>query len=260
MIRPHCRSFAGAVLVLSLTVGAGTAQPPRPENPYAPDGPSSNPYGQEVRPRQELAPAEVLSGEALNELLREVIARQAKGEKGPNVPLDAARVQRLNLTGGQGRDPSLLRDGGRLTWPPALQAAAYDRPRREAEQRFRQAVDAARGDRAADRETLARLREASETLQAALAADVDYLTPSQYIEARRYLNRLDSACRLLQDADARDYFSGKWAARGDTVAALVDHMKRQGLRFAPAAPGDEDAYRALYAALRAYEAGLAPPP
>jgi hypothetical protein len=40
------------------------------------------------------------------------------------------------------------------------------------------------------------------------------------------------------------------------VADLVDEMGKKGLQFAPAAPGDEWAYRVLHRALASYDAAL----
>ena len=78
--------------------------------------------------------------------------------------------------------------------------------------------------------------------------------PSQHVEARRYLNSLQDAVRLLRQPDAGNYFNGTYAARGRTVPDLVRGMKEKGLQFAPAAPGDEAAYAILYQGLAGYDA------
>jgi len=89
-----------------------------------------------------------------------------------------------------------------------------------------------------------------------LNESADELSPSQYIEARRFLNQLSAAIKALSDPKVANYFNNTWNARGSNVAELVSHMTKQGLTFAPAAPGDEAAYRAVYDALRTFEAGL----
>jgi hypothetical protein len=82
------------------------------------------------------------------------------------------------------------------------------------------------------------------------------LSPQQYIEARQHLNKVRPAIRALNDPLVSNYFNNNWTARGRTVSELIENMRVAGLRFAPAAPGDESAYLALYQALRAFEAGL----
>ena len=103
-------------------------------------------------------------------------------------------------------------------------------------------------------QTLADLRADLGAINARLAADAGDLSPSAYIESRRYLGQLDQALKALEDPNASKYFNGSWKARGQNVAELIDHLKNRGLRFAPATPGKEAAYTALYNALRNYEA------
>jgi hypothetical protein len=52
------------------------------------------------------------------------------------------------------------------------------------------------------------------------------------------------------------YLSPSWVSKARDVAELVHFMSRSGLRFAPATPGDEPAYAALYRALADLDAGL----
>jgi len=82
------------------------------------------------------------------------------------------------------------------------------------------------------------------------------LTPSQHIESKRYLGYLDDSVKALQDPSAVNYFNDKWTASGKDVNELVKNMRTKGLRFAPAAPGDESAYLSLHAALAAYDGSL----
>jgi hypothetical protein len=60
---------------------------------------------------------------------------------------------------------------------------------------------------------------------------------------------------MLQDPNVANYF-GKWAPSGRTVAELVQHLSKNGLEFAPASPGDEAAYQALYQSFLAYDGAI----
>jgi hypothetical protein len=68
---------------------------------------------------------------------------------------------------------------------------------------------------------------------------------------------LSQGIAALPAPKAMNYFNGKWAPRGKNVAELAAWMTKEGLIFAPAAPGDEPTYNALYLALSTYEADLA---
>jgi hypothetical protein len=68
---------------------------------------------------------------------------------------------------------------------------------------------------------------------------------------------LNEAVQALSDPNVQNFLTGKFAAKGKNVADLVDNLTRvQGLEFAPAAPGDEAAYRALYQLFQAYDTGM----
>jgi hypothetical protein len=76
------------------------------------------------------------------------------------------------------------------------------------------------------------------------------MTPTQYIDAKNYLQLLGAAVRLLERPDRGNYINGKYAAKGKTVGDLVRNMS--GLQFAPASPGTEQAYKELYHRLVEY--------
>jgi hypothetical protein len=87
-------------------------------------------------------------------------------------------------------------------------------------------------------------------------------TPTQYVEANSFLNQLDDAIRALMQPDSAAFLTGQYSAQGKTAYELIKNMKYSGLRFAPATPGEETAYRGLHAILVDYamQAGVAPPP
>ena len=95
-------------------------------------------------------------------------------------------------------------------------------------------------------------------LNVRLNDSVNDLSPSQYIEARRYLNQVGDAIAALSDPKVGAYFNQSWAGKARNVAELVNFLSRSGLRFAPATPGDEPAYNALWRALADFDAGMQP--
>jgi hypothetical protein len=56
--------------------------------------------------------------------------------------------------------------------------------------------------------------------------------------------------KALSGPDGTKYVTGQFAAKGKTIADLAKNMS--GLRFAPATPGTERAYRDLYEKLVTY--------
>jgi hypothetical protein len=193
--------------------------------------------------------AEIWSGQALNDLLLAVQQQQAQGVPPSTQPLDDDVLQRINVT--SGATPSgigLLKGGGKLHWPLVLSGGAFAADRKRIDDLLGQSVRLAESG-TVDADTLQDLKQAIGRLRGTVKSRLDEITPSEDIQARRYLNDLDNAVRALQDPDVAKYLSGRWAARGRTVGDLVAEMSRQGLKFAPAVAGDEAAYVALHRAL-----------
>ena len=209
------------------------------------------------RSRNDPPITEILSGTALNNLLNSILTMNPPSEsEAPVVPLAPDVVKGINLSSGATTGSlGVLRDGGRLRWPLALQDEPFDELRATIDQLSRQSFQQAQGGEV-DAKTLRELSKALEEITEKLQNNVGKISSNDYIPARRYLRELSSSLRTLQDANVANYATGKWAAHGDTVFALVSDMNRQGLRFAPAADGDTAAYMALHRALVAYEAGL----
>ena len=217
--------------------------------------------GSAAVPGQEPPPGEVYLGKALNGLLQQLVAAHSQGRRGPKVTLDAALLAHINLTSERGGNFGLLKNGGKLNWPPIFADKSFRGDRARTEEIIGTALRQLRTDptKPLGNPMTEELAATVKRLLGSLMEKVGDLSPSEYITARRHLNRLQDAVRVLGNPDAAKYLDGTYAARGETMADLVEHMKRQGLRFAPAVPGEEKAYQALYAALVKYRAGLPPP-
>jgi len=137
-----------------------------------------------------------------------------------------------------------------------LQENGFEMATKRLTRNLRQAVDTLKDGDAVQPNLLRDIRGDYKAITTKLGDSADDLSPAQYIEARRFLNQLDASIKALSDPKVGNYFNGKWTAKGKTVAELVDNMTKEGQTFAPAANGDEPAYRALYQALRNFETGL----
>jgi hypothetical protein len=105
--------------------------------------------------------------------------------------------------------------------------------------------------------TLNDVKAALTQMQQALDDRITLMGPSEYIEAKRYLNLLDEAYKALQDNNVGNLLGAKGITKSKNVAELIKNMTDQGLRFAPATPGDEGAYKAMHSALLSYDDSIA---
>jgi hypothetical protein len=203
-------------------------------------------------------PNEIASGWALNELLTDIQRLQAvTGLRGPHVPLDPEAVAHINFSaagsnlGGVG-----MFRGGKIPWPGVFLDPRFDRDRAEVERLLAEAIRFAQtgsGSPTAAND----LDRAVQALRARLREAVDDIPAADYITALEFFRNLDSSVQALRQPTGGRLLSGELTARGNTVDQLVDSMTRQGLRFAPAVPGYEGAYSAIWQALRTYDLALA---
>jgi hypothetical protein len=205
--------------------------------------------------RRAATDTDILSGRALNTLLGS-IQKSGKISSGPNLPLDEDIAGKINVTGGTNGNVGLLKDGGKLTWPEGFHDARFDEPRKRLTRNIALAVQTLKDGDAVRPDLITDIRGDAKTIAQTLDDTANDLSPPQYIEARRFLRRLDAGITALADPRVVNYFNNNWRARGKNVAELVTHMTNNGLLFAPASPGDEAAYRAVFQALRAYESGV----
>jgi hypothetical protein len=209
------------------------------------------------RSRNDATLTEIWSGDALNVLLDAIQKQQAQHIRRADIPLEPDVVRHLNVTSGAqgGGSIGILRDSGKISWPLVLRRGAYGANRDKVDQAAYNAYRQAESG-PVDADLLEALTKGIDALSAQLKENVSDIPPSDYIAAKHFLNDLEGTAKVLQDPKVSNYLTGKWSAKGNTVAELCTNMARQGLRFAPATNNDEEAYVAVQRAMMAY---VAPP-
>jgi hypothetical protein len=212
------------------------------------------------RARREPPVTEIFAGRSLNTLLAYLQTAQGKGLRGPNVPLDEIEMNLINVVP-QGENGNIglvrnIKDKGDLAWPTVLQGEMFKEAREAIEARLVPAVLTLRGGNAVGEGAIKDLEVYVQKMLETLNNNINDLSPSQYIQAKRFLNQLQDAIIAMKSPKAVNYFNGEWTPKGKNVAELVHNMKEKGLKFAPAAPGNEGAYRALHHAMAAYDANM----
>jgi hypothetical protein len=197
---------------------------------------------------------EIWSGQALNTILDDLAGKVGgnSASLGALMALDADTLHHLNFTASQGGgNPGLLKNEGRLAWPPALKDPHYQ-ANRDLLNDLAPVLYAQAVAHRVDPSTLQVMNQTVEQLQRQVDGKIRTMTPTQYSEARRFLRHLDEALKLLRQPNAGRFFT----VEATTVSQLVQHLVRNGWRFASAVPGDEAAYLAMHRALVAYDLAL----
>jgi hypothetical protein len=203
--------------------------------------------------------ADIYSGKSLNVLLKAIQKGQNSGLAGPPVSVDQELLKKVRLTdGGTNTGVGLLKDGGKLRWPVALAGSDFQQQRQRIDGLLLRATQQAAGSEGVDSGTVNDLEAAVNALEATLLDKLrsDEITPTQSKDGKRYVAQLRDTVRLLQDPNVSAYLTGKRTPQGRTAQEVVKNVLGQGLTVAPATPGDEQAYAALYNALLTYDGGM----
>jgi hypothetical protein len=198
--------------------------------------------------------SEIVSGLALNILLNDLATKVSKNGDVEEtiIPLDSDSLRHLNVVPSRGSgNPGVLKDEGRLQWPPAFSGDNFRADRKALDHLAPVIFDQAIADRL-DTDIVERMGKTVARLHAHLSSTIKDLSPGHYVEGKRFLRSLDDALKLLRQPDATAVFK-PGAVQGETVAELVNHLVQKGWKFAPALPGDESAYRAVHRGLAAYD-------
>ena len=197
--------------------------------------------------------SEIYSGRALNVLLADIQKLNALKVPGPLVVVQAPTLRQINVTvPGSNASAGILKNGGKLSWPPTLLTSGFREDRAVIDELAQKLVKEAAAGKV-DADALDSLRQRVADFERKLAFQITDMPPNQYLEGRGFLEDINRALRVFRQANAVNYFNGTYTARGDNVHELVQNMTEAGLRFAAATSGDEAAYMTLYQAMVHYD-------
>jgi hypothetical protein len=204
--------------------------------------------------------SEIWSGYSLNYLLSAIQHNESTdGVRGPTVPVDENAVKHINVTTGTTDTSSgsigMLKNG-KLEWTGALADERFGELRGRIDQLVTDAVNQVKTGGPANAATINSLKQEVTQLRADVRAQVAEISSGDYTRAVAFINELRNAVGQLSSPNAGEYLGGSLQPRGSTIGELVDQMTQKGMKFAPATPGSENYYSALYQAFLAYDAGL----
>src|SRR5262249_56681390 len=114
------------------------------------------------------------------------------------------------------------------------------------------AAASARLGKPGDTHAAVRLEDDVRQAQAALTPAINSLPFEDATAARRLLNQLGAAAKVLKDPKSAGLVNPKWDTEGANVSDLIKHMTKYKLKFGPAERGDHEAYIAVHQGLSGY--------
>lgn len=227
-------------------------------------------YRENVRKQQRLEtlnwsrdnppPHYIMSGLALNVIFEEIMNNKLdSGSVGPKIEVDPELLLHLNLNSGTGYNGAglgILKANGMLIWPVLMRTPDMDSARRDMDRLVSQGVRMAQSDML-DLSTYLAIKKGVENLQKFVDGQISTLTPDEYLVANRFVSGLEKEVKIFnRTADAKKLFNGGFEAKGDNVGDVLEHMYRQGLKFAPAGEGDREYYQQFYNRLMQYDQAI----
>ena len=208
-----------------------------------------------IRIQNNSLPGEITNGKALNFMLDDL--RKFPNKKIGLEPLQLTETVLTHLNVSKNTfGIGLLRDGGRVSWPAALQDQMSVNKRQELDKQIKSMVeDAFRGR--LDNNVVKDVRNEIDKMRDALISKANEIPTGPYLDAKRFLQEFDEATIALQRDEAqRQAKFQRHIEGGRSVQEVVDYMIANGLRFAPATANDEAAYRAFHSALTRYDVAM----
>jgi hypothetical protein len=196
-------------------------------------------------------PPQVLSGKALNDLLKNLEGVGPPVEPEPPSKLPAKVRSAINILTPGGVDSAVFLKVPKAKWPSALEEAKQEKEQVIA--KLSAAVKEARKGKVSAK-TARELSEAVTKLRNALDAGVADIPPRDFIPAARFIGRLKEAAKSVDRANLGEELTlARTVAReGKTAPDLVRFMLAKKLKFAPALSDDAAGYGDLHKALTEY--------
>ncbi len=197
-------------------------------------------------------PAEIIRGETLNIMLPVVQDLSNKGVPGPPIQIDKDLLKEINVTlaGGQASgNMGMLKNLTDLEWPLTVQGPKQEKTAALLKSVVAQVVQG-RLKAPQYMELTSQVTGLQEELRKKFHKEE--IDGGTYLIGKRFLDSLEGSIKGLQQPGMRKVLTGGYAAKGNNVPELVNNMTSKGLMFAPANPGDEQAYFALHNAFVSY--------
>lgn len=203
-----------------------------------------------------LAPADrakVLSGEALNDLLREIAKAETKVGARASAYLPVSLLDEVRFGGPDAADAvNLARRAGSLNFPVAFNDPALKDLRAALDRDFTAVAVALQAGKVPEAAKRTQFEATLKKVETALVPVVKALPRDDADAARRFMTQLSNAMKALKAGAGNGLIDPKWSSEGTAVADLVKHMTRHKLLFAAAPEGNEETYTTLHRNLGIY--------
>jgi hypothetical protein len=200
-----------------------------------------------VKPLAQVDRAKVLSGEALNDLLREIVKAETKVGARASAYLPVALLDEVRFGGSDAADAlNLARRADSLNFPVAFDDPAFKDLRVALDRDFTAVATALQAGKAPEAAKRTQFEATLQKVQTALVPVAKGLPREDAAAAQRFVNQMANLLKALKAGTGNGLIDPKWSSEGTSVADLVKHMNKHKLQFATAPEGNEESYATLH--------------
>jgi len=197
--------------------------------------------------------AELLSGQALNQILVAVNNAEAKGAKGPSAFIPPPVLAEVRFAGPPAAEAvNFLLQGAKLTFPVAFDDPKLKDVREELDKDYVAVATPLRDGKLPEPMKLMKLGFTIQRAQELASPVIRDLPFDDAVHARQFLNRLDVALVAFKAQNSFLMFNPAWTTEGGSVGDLVKHMTKFKLQFGPAVGDGGDSYMAMHKGLSTF--------
>jgi hypothetical protein len=199
---------------------------------------------------------QIVSGAVLNDIMTAIRPLQAKGIKAESSLLPAELIRQVQFSSSTASDiVNLLRDG-KPAFPEILNAPEWMTIRNDLTKAMTPIFEAASAGKKVTQAQGEALRKEVAKARPQMSGLLLELSFGDATELTRFFNRLDNLARLGTESSLSGVYSPAWATIGVSVNEFVKTTGTHQMTLAPAIPGQEEAYFALYRGLLNYHTAL----
>ena len=197
----------------------------------------------------------LMSGAYLNRIAAAITATEARGGKGTAAQLGPQLLSEMRFSGSPAADAlNVIRRAGRIEFPAAFQSVdALKLLKPELEQDIVAVAGPAKLGKPVDPLKAAKFETDVKKAQDALTPALGSLPFEDAVAARRFLNQLDGAAKVMKDQrQLQGLINPQWETAGIGVPELVKYMTKYKILFAPGESSAEEAYFTVHQSLAGY--------
>ncbi len=221
----------------------------RPANAPAAPGPGSGLPQDLIAALEAQDDDKLMSGEYLNRIGMAIGDAEKRGGRGPTPQFGPQLLEEIRFAGSPAADAFMvIRRAGNLEFPSAFASIpALTALQPALEQDIVAVASPVRIGKPADPLKVAKFEADVKKAQQALTPELANLPFEEAVAARRFLNQLDSAAKVLRDQrQVAGLFNPQWETAGVSVEDLVKFMDKHKIRFGAGEANAVEAYLAVH--------------